>query len=270
MRYVDISDLKRPVGWDALAASAAAKVAKGGDPNDGGKVWRALKDGLAELLNDKCWYCETPIPRSDNAIDHFRPKGRCSDAAKKHDGYRWLAFDKENYRYSCTYCNCYRKDILVDGKVGKADRFPLLNEDNRLYKPGELHQEEPALLDPCNWDDWELLGCRQEDGSPCATSNDPVTKKRVQTSIEVYHLDHEPTSKVRHSLAANLISEIAQAKRFFLQIKSNTAMRQEFNVVAKRIKKAINWKSPYSGEMIFILKGERHSDHPWIQRLLEA
>ncbi len=270
MRYVDISELKLPKGWNARADVAADKVAKGGDPDADGTVWRDLKNGLAELLNDKCWYCETPIPRSDNAVDHFRPKGRCSDAAKKHDGYRWLAFDKANYRYSCTYCNCYRKGVLVDKKVGKADRFPLLNEKNRLYKPGKLHQEEPALLDPCNWDDWELLGCRQEDGSACAASNDPIAKIRVQTSIEVYHLDHEPTSKVRHSLTANLISEIAQAKRFFLQSQNDADMRNEFNVVAKRIKKSIDRKSPYSGEMIFILKGERHSDHPWIQKLLEA
>ncbi len=270
MRYVDISDLKRPGGWDALAATATAKVAKGGDPNDDDKVWRALKDGLADLLNDKCWYCETPIPRSDNAVDHFRPKGRCSDAAKKHDGYRWLAFDKENYRYSCTFCNSRRKNLENSTVGGKADRFPLLDENKRLYKSGALHQEEPALLDPCNLDDWELLGCRQEDGSPCAASNDPIAETRVQTSIEVYHLDHEPTATARHSLIASLISEIAQAKRFFLQSNGNADMKQEFSVVAKRIKKAIDKKSPYSGEMIFILKGERHTDHPWIQKLLEA
>lgn len=270
MRYVDLSDLKLPKGWNARAAAAAVKVAAGGEPDADGAVWRDLKDGLASLLNDKCWYCETPIPRSDNAVDHFRPKGRCSDATSPHNGYRWLAFDKENYRYSCTYCNCYRKDILLDGKAGKADRFPLLNELNRLYGPGQLHQEEPALLDPYNLDDWELLGCRQEDGSPCAANDDPIVKMRVQTSIEVYHLNHEPTSTARHSLSASLISEINQAKRFFLQSKGNVDMKQEFSVVARRIKKAIDKKSPYSGEMIFILKGERHSDHPWIQRLLEA
>jgi len=270
MRYVDLSDLKLPNGWNARATAAAAKVAAGGDPDVDGAVWRDLKDGLANLLNDKCWYCETPIPRSDNAVDHFRPKGRCSDAAALHNGYRWLAFEKENYRYSCTFCNSRRKDVANGTAGGKADRFPLLDENKRVYHSGPLDQEEPALLDPYNWDDWELLGCRQEDGSSCATSNDPIVEIRVQTSIHVYHLDHEPTCTARHTLVANLISEIDQAKRFFLQSKTNAAMRQEFNIVAKRIKKTISWKSPYSGEMIFILKGERHSDHPWIQKLLEA
>lgn len=59
-------------------------------------VWRDLKDGLANLLHDKCWYCETAVDRSDNAVDHFRPKGRVSDAANPHAGLplvygqRWL------------------------------------------------------------------------------------------------------------------------------------------------------------------------------------
>lgn len=29
-------------------------------------------------------------------------------------------------------------------------------------------------------------------------------------------------------------------------------------------------KTPFSGEMIFLLRGQRHSDHPWIQKLLGA
>jgi hypothetical protein len=269
MRYVDIDDLILPAGWLTRAANAATKVAQGENPDDHGKVWRDLKDGLADLLGDKCWYCETPITRSDNAVDHFRPKGRCSDAANPHNGYRWLAFEKSNYRYSCTLCNEYRKDVNHGGG-GKADRFPLLNEVGRLYGPGPLHQEQPVLLDPCDMDDWQLLGCRQEDGSPCSASDDTVAASRVLTSIEVYHLDHGPTSKQRHSSAVKLLSELAQAKRLFPLSNLDPAMRHEFLEVAKRIRRVIDRKSAFSGEMIFILKGERHTDHPWIQKLLEA
>ncbi|TGU69930.1 hypothetical protein E4633_20275 [Geomonas terrae] len=270
MRYIDIDDLVLPANWNARATAAAAKVALGGDPDVDSQVWRDLKDGLGDLSNDKCWYCETPIPRSDNAVDHFRPKGRCSDAATTHNGYRWLAFEKTNYRYSCTFCNSRRKDVSHGTVGGKADRFPLLNEANRLYAPGPLHQEEPALLDPCALDDWELLGCRQEDGSPCASSNDPIVEQRVRASIEVCHLDHEPTCKLRHPLVVKLLSEVAQAKRFFPLSKTDPAMRHEFYEVAKRIKKSIDRKSPFSGELIFILKGQRHTDHPWIQKILES
>lgn len=270
MRYIDIDDLILRKGWTKKAAKAAAIVAGGGSPDDHDHIWRTLKNGLGGLLNDKCWYCETPIPRSDNAVDHFRPKGRCSDATHPHEGYRWLAFEKDNYRYSCTFCNCRRKDVQNGTAGGKADRFPLLNEDDRLYGPGPRHQEKPALLDPCELHDWELLGCRQEDGSSCATTNDPVEQHRVETSIDIYHLNHGPTCRQRHPLAVKLLSEVAQAKRFFPLIKNDAAMRYEFHEVARRIKKAIDRKSPFSGEMIFLLKGQRHSDHPWIQKLIEA
>lgn len=270
MRYIDIDDLALPPDWNIRAKAAAAKAAKGGNPDDDNKVWRELKDYLGRLFNYKCWYCEIPIPRSDNAVDHFRPKGRCCDAANPHNGYRWLAFEKSNYRYSCTFCNSRRKDVLSGTAGGKADRFPLLNESNRLYGPGPLHQEEPALLDPCDLYDWELLGCRHEDGSPCPTSDDPTALQRVKISIEVYHLDHKRTCKLRHRQAVQLIAEIAQAKRFFLLSKNDLNMKYEFLEIGRRIKKAIDRNSPFSGEMLFILKGQRHTDHPWIQKLLES
>lgn len=81
MRYVDRSKLVKPTGWNQRAQTASQAVANGADPNDHGVVWRELKDGLASLLHDKCWYCETHVDRSDNAVDHFRPKNCVSDAA---------------------------------------------------------------------------------------------------------------------------------------------------------------------------------------------
>lgn len=270
MRYVDIDDLVLPRGWSDRAARAAEEVAAGRDPGDFDQVWRELKDGLGALLNDKCWYCETPIPRSDNAVDHFRPKGRCSDALRPHAGYRWMAFEKENFRYSCTFCNSRRKDVQGGTVGGKADRFPLVSEENRLYGPGPRHQEEPKLLDPCELDDWELLGCRQEDGSSCSAAADQLGHLRAETSIDIYHLNHEPTCKLRHPLAVRLLGEIDQAKRFFLLARNNPAMAHEFREVARRIKRYIDKNAPFSGEMRFLLKSRRQLEHPWIQNLIEA
>ena len=267
MRFIDIDDLVRPAGWDFRAANATAALGPATDFND--TVWRDLKDGLADLLHDKCWYCESTIARSDNAVDHFRPKGRCIDAANPHTGYRWLAYDYKNYRYSCTFCNSRRKDLAHGTAGGKADHFPLMNEAQRLYAPGPLYQEVPTLLDPCNLDDWELLGCKQEDGSPCPTTTEADALLRVRKSIEIYHLDHEPTCKMRHSILVTFRSDIDQAKRFFLKSHTSADMKEEFKVTAKKIQRGISRKSQFSGEMIFILKGERHPDHPWIQKLLE-
>lgn len=267
MRYIDKEELTLPDGWLDRARAADTAIAAGADPNDLAVVWGELKDALAALFPDKkCWYCESPVDRADNAVDHFRPKGRVSDATNQHNGYRWLAFDWKNFRYACTFCNSRRKDVVHGTAGGKADRFPLLNEADRLYSPGPLNQEKPELLDPCELHDWELLGCRQENGRPCPASHDPVPLRKAETSINIYHLDYEPTCKRRHAVAIQLMADVAQAKRLF----GRPDREEDFNDVAKKIRRAIDRKAPFSGEMIFILRGQRHTDHPWIQKILES
>lgn len=270
MRYIDRTQLLLPDGWLGRAQAAAQAVANGADPNDHAGIWRELKSGLADLFNDKCWYCEVSVPRSDNAVDHFRPKGRVGDALNPHDGYKWLAFEQSNFRYACTFCNCRRKDIDGGTAGGKADRFPLLNEAVRVYTQGSLAGERPTLLDPCAFGDWKLLGCKKENGKPCATVEIPEQLHRAEISIEIYHLHHEPTCKLRHTAAVQLVSDIDEAKGYFVVTQSDATQELGFKKAAERILKAINLKSPFSGEMRFLLGGERDNDHPWIQELLET
>jgi hypothetical protein len=245
-------------------------VANGADPNDHSAVWRDLKDGLANLLHDKCWYCETVVDRSDNAVDHFRPKGRVSDATNPHTGYRWLAFDESNFRYACTYCNSKRKDLENRTAGGKADRFPLVDEARRVYAVGTVSAEQPLLLDPCELSDWRLLGCHQENGQPCATSIDTVAKQRAEASIKIYHLDYEPTCKRRHTVAVQLMADVDEGKRLFELVAHDPGRAADFKSVAGRLRRAIDRESPYSGDMHFLLRGQRSDTHPWIQELLEA
>jgi hypothetical protein len=267
LRYIDKDELAVPDDWLARATAAAAAVAGGASPDDHSLVWRDLKGALAALFPEKkCWYCESPVERADNAVDHFRPKGRVADAANPHTGYRWLAFDRSNFRYACTFCNSRRKDVVNGTAGGKSDRFPLLNEATRVYAQGPLNLEKPTLLDPCELYDWELIGCQHENGKPCATSQVPSEKLRAEESIAVYHLDYEPTCKQRHAAAVRLMADVEQAKLFFAHL----GMEDHFTTVAKKIRRAIDRKAPYSGDMIFLLKGQRHADHPWIQQLLEA
>lgn len=270
MRYVDRSKLVKPAGWNQRAQDAAQAVANGADPNDHAAVWRELKNGLADLLHDKCWYCESPVDRSDNAVDHFRPKNRVSDAANPHTGYRWLAFDDSNYRYACTYCNSRRKDQGGDTAGGKADRFPLVNEAQRVYAGGPVAAEQPLLLDPCELTDWRLLGCQQENGHPCATSTDAVAKQRAEESIEIYHLHYEPTCKRRHAAAVQLMADVAEGKRLFELATQDPTRVSDFKTVAARLRRTIDRDSLYSGDMHFLLRGQRSDGHPWIQELLEA
>lgn len=269
MIYVDINSIQIPDGWFERASSASQAVANGADPKDYDAVWRELKDPLGKALNDKCWYCETPIPRSDNAVDHFRPKGRVSDALQPHNGYRWLAFEKENYRYACTYCNSKRKDSAHNTSGGKADRFPLVDETLRVYDAaGDITSEYPALLDPCNVLDGTYLGCKQENGKSCVATNDPTERMRASVSIEIYHLNHEPTCKLRHSTAMQMLAAISDGKRQFELMCNEPRFRVCFQATLKRIAGFIDKRSPYSGEMRFILAGHRCTDYPWIDAVL--
>jgi hypothetical protein len=271
MRFVDIECLTLPLDWQAKADAAAAAVAQGASPDDYSQVWRDLKDNLAALLPDKkCWYCETQVDRADNAVDHFRPKGRVAEATNPHSGYRWLAFEPSNFRYSCTFCNSKRKGIGGGAGGGKTDRFPLVDEAARVYGQGDPDLEQPMLLDPCEFDDWELLGCMRENGKACPTRQDPLERRRVDASIGIFHLDYEPTVKRRHRTAVQFLSDVEQAKMLFLSADTDPGrFKPLFKTSAKRIRRAIERTSDFSGEMIFLLRGQRHSDHPWIQRLLE-
>jgi hypothetical protein len=282
MRYVDIDCITLPDGWlDKCQEATLAVLEKNEDPNDHCDVWKELKPQLAALLGNKCWFCETPIPRSDNAVDHFRPKGRVSDATSTHGGYRWLAFEKSNFRYACTFCNSKRIDVVHGTAGGKADRFPLLNEASRVYAvdPASLDfddlldtisAESAMLLDPCELEDWKLLGCKRENGHSCPAPASASDTARVERSIDVYHLNHEPTTKQRHALAVLLLEYVREAKKLFLGSASSLTAAQEFRRVARRIVRMIDRKAPYSGEMIFLLRGQRAPEHPWVQQLIET
>lgn len=269
MRYVDIAKLEIPEQWHERAKVAADAVAAGADPGDYGQIWRDLKDTLGSYFYDKCWYCEMKIPRSDNAVDHFRPKGRVSDAAN-HPGYRWLAFELRNFRYSCTFCNSRRKDVEGGTAGGKSDRFPLLDETRRLYAPGPLSQEKPVLLDPCNVADACLIGCKWESGKPCAATQEPVKVARVKASVEILHLDHDPTCKLRHGIALQLKEDVEEGKRQFDLLAKGEGDEEAFNKVMERIQRTIGHDAQFSGDMRFVLKGFRSAEHPWIQDLIET
>lgn len=120
-------------------------------------LWSDVKDDLAELSNGKCWYCEVRQVRSYMTVDHFRPKGRVRGVTPVHDGYWWLAFVVENYRFACTFCNSPSRDEF--GKVrGKRDYFPIADEGTRVRSESlSTDGEVVMLLDPTKYLDPPLL-----------------------------------------------------------------------------------------------------------------
>jgi uncharacterized protein (TIGR02646 family) len=210
VRYINIEDLSLPPGWedrarkvlDQLTAANPAKRKQIIDRHS--ELWRSLKDALRTLSHGKCWYCDLAQIRSDNAVDHFRPKNRVAECPD-HEGYWWLAFDWRNYRFSCTFCNSYRDGADTTG--GKQDSFPLVNEAFRAMKWGDdTALEQPVLLDPTNSTDPELLWF-YIDGTPVPKfrqDEDEIKHKRAEVSIKLYHLDEERLEEKRRALYQQL------------------------------------------------------------------
>ena len=69
-------------------------------------IWRAFARYLAKMSYGKCWYSESLEPQSFLDVDHFRPKLEAIRSTnEKDDGYRWLAFEWENFRLSASRSN---------------------------------------------------------------------------------------------------------------------------------------------------------------------
>jgi uncharacterized protein (TIGR02646 family) len=202
MRHIPINELEEPDGWrdDAAAALAAVEVYAGAErkirnaeiERYAAKTWRALKDALMKLSDEKCWYCEIRQDRSLGAVDHYRPKGKVHEAPT-HPGYWWLAFDKTNCRFTCTFCNSATTDRKSGQVGGKCDQFPLFDETKRATTPtSNPDDESPKLLDPVEALDPTLLTW-MVDGSSAprySASQNDEWRERAEVTIAVYHLNH--------------------------------------------------------------------------------
>ena len=91
-------------------------------------IWRAFARYLAKMSYGKCWYSESNDPQSFFDVDHFRPKAEATRGdGSKDDGYPWLAFSWENFRYSAQRSNRLSTDEDTEVVVGKGSWFPLMD-----------------------------------------------------------------------------------------------------------------------------------------------
>jgi uncharacterized protein (TIGR02646 family) len=166
------------------------------------KIWRDFYDFLPETLKKKCWYCEAEEIRSDMPVDHYRPKGKVENDTD-HEGYWWLAFDWENYRCACTYCNSRR--IFEDTEGGKACKFPIVDPTTRAYSSTDnLAAEAPDFLDPFDPDDFKLLWF-DGDGLPeAAPSCTDDQARKVTNSIDIFHLNEQKISRRRNQIRLDI------------------------------------------------------------------
>jgi len=248
VRWVDlerVEDMLTPE-WIDSAREAMEKIDLAEDDEsrrtvlrDRAKVWRDAKNILKHVMDQKCWYCETRNMRSDNAVDHFRPKSH----------YWWIAFDYKNMRFSCTFCNSRRIDREGGTSGGKQDNFPI---EGTLAGTADdsLDDEEALLLDPCSYEDPPNLWF-DETGRAVVNpvvAEDSKARKRVKESVRLYHLDFGPLTTLRRRRYLDVISACQAgdaSRQTFLTTGDPIAAKLWWERVAQ-VRRLIDRASPHS------------------------
>lgn len=231
MRYIDISKLELPEGWKERAKTLKKQLneAKTKEARstilEQNPIWQELVVPLSNLSSGKCWYSEAKELMSDRDVDHFRPKNEARGVgkkmaegieSKKREGYWWLAYDWENYRFSSIYCNRRRLDKFKKDEEagGKWSYFPLFKDSIVAKSKERISDEDIVLLDPTKKDDPSLISFDSNgDVIPNSTNQQEII--RVRVSEKIYHLDHTPLKEERQKLwnkCQRYINEIDKIK----------------------------------------------------------
>lgn len=257
MRYIDITKLEIPDGWVDKAKALSVKLAEAKDDEERSEIfkknpiWQELFIPLQELSKGKCWYSEAKDVMSDRDVDHFRPKNEAKNLDDiTREGYWWLAYDYENYRFSSMYSNQKRYDKFDKAKEvgGKSSYFPLFPDSFVASTKNRIVDEDIMLLDPIDEDDPCLLTF-DDAGVAIPNTAAPKDIERVKVSIRLYHLDHTPLQeerqkvwnkcqrfinelqKINHSSDMS-ISEKSRVKFLKQEIKNMTKNEEELSAVA--------------------------------------
>lgn len=280
MRWVDIDKIELPDEWEKRAddalnqlrqeiedAAQAAQLAgedipaarktaitEGLKKKSRQQVWRDLAKPLSILRNGKCWYSESKNPTSDKDVDHFRPKNRVAEDPD-HEGYWWLAFQWNNYRYSCQWCNQRRVDNANGTKGGKLDHFPVVGSFRARLETDNWKQEEVELLDPIDPDDWKLLTFLPN-GQPTPTKNKGTREHdRAATSILVYHLHCRELVVERKTLASTIRKLIENMEMLRSKI-TDLQIREVYKNQQRELLRAIDDDSEYSAAALAYARAE--------------
>jgi hypothetical protein len=263
MRFIEIDKLQIDPAWRAAASAAADAVQKAKQSerskviNSYQQVWKDLKEPLRKLSYEKCWYCESIDSRSDNAVDHYRPKGNVKGAKPPHEGYWWLAFKSENYRFCCTYCNSIRTSAGATG--GKQDYFPLWDENSRARSENDdVDDELPLLLDPTLVTDVKLIAF-SEDGSvgPAVDQTQEREYRMAEESILRYNLKHPLLVESRAARLKEVRGWVENGDKYLARYTktkqpSDRGTAERF---LRQVRCAVSPPAPYSAAVKHLLAG---------------
>lgn len=236
--------------------------------------WKTLKPWLASKSAEKCWFCEAKQVRSASDVEHFRPKNEVHvhgeilkypsghpNADQDFEGYWWLSYSWQNFRLSCQRCNREEKDAATKIKYGKANEFPLINENSRCWDySANLNTEQPLLLDPCVQSDTELL-LHSISGEivPAITDVTTIENRRADFTINLLGLNAHGVKDIK--------LEIRNTLEAVLELISGSA-----NVSAK-VDQAISAKLNPDSEYYTFTKGiilQYRDEIPWLETKLSS
>lgn len=257
MRFIDLAYVQVPSDFDAKVAVAVAD----GEANIGkhSHVWRDCKPILKAISNNKCYYCEIKVDRSDGDVDHYRPKSK----------YKWAAFRLDNFRFACTYCNRRRIDPATGEVGGKGADFPLLQGCRRASCFEEACEEIPILLDPCNAADPAAMDFLT-DGTPQPRSRDESDLQRIRAivSIEAYHLHHSELIEARRCKAVEIKEKIGEAQRAYARLqRRDLSAKDSFDAACCYLKRMIAPASELSAFSRRVLQSYRAN--PIVESILD-
>lgn len=257
MRWIDLDDVRMSDHW--LARATAAKEEGVDSIPANSQIWRDCKGPLRKVSHRKCYYCEVKQSRSDNAVDHFRPKSQ----------YPWSAFDLKNFRFSCTYCNSRRTNPESGRTGGKGDLFPLFIEEHRATCFEDQGSERPVLIDPCAASEPMLIDF-QSDGNPkpsYAEEDHAGRYRRAIVSINLYHLDHPDVVEMRRNLALQIVKEVRAAERLFPRTEAgDAAIDESFDQHLRNLAAMLKPEAQLSVFARRVLEGYRY--HAWVPGIL--
>lgn len=209
MRFVDLKKIKIPEEWLKKAEKLQAELElldtleKKMSHIDKNEIWqdKAIFKVLSEIMDGKCWYSEAKELMSDRDVDHFRPKKKAKNADQtERDGYWFLAYDWENYRFSSIYSNRLRKDKNSEENTayGKGTYFPLKTGNMPAISKAKIADERPFLIDPTVKSEAALISFNVFGKVvPSVPKKFSWEVSRVTMSVDFYHLNHGPLKEAR-------------------------------------------------------------------------
>jgi len=217
------------------------------------EIWRELKGKLAENQHNKCCYCESKRrTKYESDVEHFRPK-KAPTESPIHPGYWWLAYEEQNYLFSCKNCN----------EEHKKSFFPLEEESSRCSNFNEYFSDKATYLENINnFEKPLLINPIQDDPELFFTYNDEVPNRvyiipkscndnescRSCKTIEILNLNETSLKEERGELTQQL-KQTAEEMIAYKQISKfdKDKYKEEIKELSTRIKEETSAKKEFTG-----------------------